>query len=54
MACVHSLLRREGRYYLQVRLSPPVVLLLGRHPNKVSSRTGDHRQARVRLAECMA
>lgn len=53
MACGSYLSRREGRYYLQARFSPLIVRLLGRQLYRVSLRTSDYRQARVRLTECM-
>ncbi|QKV17054.1 site-specific integrase [Oricola thermophila] len=51
MACASYLSRREGRYYLQVRLNPTVARLLGKQLYRVSLRTTDYRQARIRLAE---
>lgn len=51
MACASYLSRREGRYYLQVRLNPVTSLLLGKQLYRVSLRTSDYRQARIRLSE---
>ena len=51
MACASCLSRREGRYYLQVRLSAPVASLVGRPLCRVSMRTSDYRQARLRHSE---
>jgi len=53
MALPSYLFRREGRYYLQARLSRPLAELTGRSLYRASLRTADYRQARLRLAECM-
>jgi hypothetical protein len=53
MACTSYLSRREGRFYLQMRLSPLVARLLGRQFYRVSLRTNDYRQACARLTECI-
>jgi hypothetical protein len=48
------LMRREGRYYLQARLTRHVADMAGRALYRASLRTADYRQARQRLVECMA
>lgn len=53
MARTSYLTRREGRYYVQARLSRPLAKFLGRELYRASLRTADYRQARKRLAECM-
>lgn len=53
MALPSYLSRREGRYYLQVRLARPVASIMGRPLYRASLRTTEYRQARLRLAECM-
>lgn len=54
MARTSYLTRRDGRYYVQARFSRHVAAFLGRHLYRASLRTADYRQARKRLAECMA
>ncbi|KFB09422.1 hypothetical protein [Nitratireductor basaltis] len=51
MACASYLSRRDGRYYLQVRLSRTPARLLGKQLYRVSLRTSNYRQARIRLSE---
>lgn len=53
MALASYLSRREGRYYLQVRLAPQLASIVGRQLYRASLRTADYRQARMRLTECM-
>jgi integrase len=53
MARMSYLMRREGRYYVQARLSPHVAAVIGRPLYRASLRTADYRQARARLLECM-
>jgi integrase len=53
MALPSYLSRREGRYYLQVRLARPLASLAGMPLYRASLRTADYRQARLRLGECM-
>jgi integrase len=53
MALPSYLSRREGRYYLQVRLAPQMAHMFGRQLFRASLRTADYRQARRRLSECM-
>jgi uncharacterized protein YjbI with pentapeptide repeats len=54
MALPSYMSRREGRYYLQVRLARPLAALIGVPLYRASLRTCDYRQARLRLAECLA
>lgn len=54
MARTSYLTRCDGRYYVQARFSRHVAAFLGRHLYRASLRTADYRQARKRLAECMA
>ncbi|WP_349365559.1 MAG: hypothetical protein ABL311_11325 [Nitratireductor rhodophyticola] len=51
MACASYLTRREGRYYLQVRLGRTPARLLGKQLYRVSLRTSNYREARIRLSE---
>nr|PZN38318.1 MAG: hypothetical protein DIU59_15115 [Pseudomonadota bacterium] len=53
MALPSYMSRREGRYYLQIRLARPLAKLAGVSLFRVSLRTSDYRQARLRLAECL-
>jgi hypothetical protein len=48
------LTRRDGRHYVQARFSRSVATFLSRHLYRASLRTSDYRQARKRVAECMA
>jgi integrase len=54
MARISYLTRREGRYYVQVRLARHVAAMAGRPLYRASLRTADYRQARQRLLECMS
>lgn len=54
MARTSYLTRRDGRYYVQARFSRSVATFLSRHLYRASLRTSDYRQARKRVAECMA
>ncbi|WP_336054916.1 DUF6538 domain-containing protein [Nitratireductor sp. CH_MIT9313-5] len=51
MACASYLSRRDGRYYLQVRLGRTPARLLGKQLYRVSLRTSNYREARIRLSE---
>jgi hypothetical protein len=53
MARVSYLVRREGRYYLQVRCGPTVANLLDQPLRRTSLKTADYRQPRCRIAECL-
>lgn len=53
MALPSYLFRREGRYYLQVRLAPQLANIVGRQLYRTSLWTADYRQARMRLTECI-
>jgi len=51
VACASYLSRRDGRYYLQVHLSRTPARPMGKQLYRVSLRTSDYRQARIRLSE---
>lgn len=53
MALPSYMSRRDGRYYMQVRLPQPMVSLSGLRLYRASLRTSDYLQARIRLAECL-
>ncbi len=53
MARASYLVRREGRYYLQIRCAPAFAALLGKPLFRASLRTCEYRRALVRLNECL-
>jgi hypothetical protein len=54
MARISYPTRREGRYYVQVRLARRVAAMAGRPLYRASLRTADYLQARQRLLECIS
>jgi hypothetical protein len=53
MAIASYLMRREGRYSLQIRYSAPLAAIMGRPLHRSSLRTADYRVAQMRLTECL-